>query len=256
MRRMLLFLLPLFVIAIDHPTLHAADGIREVQYDERSVIPIQGRLRVSTTIVLPDGEDIVDYVCGDKDYWIINGAHNIAHVKPAKAGAWTNLNLVTTSGRIYTFRLQEGSDSPDFKVFVTSPGGVPASASRRFYTSQDVDTLRSQLADAQAAAAAAKQAAVEAIDAQRADYPSRLRFDYQFDRNKKPFAVSEIWHDGASTYIRCAARELPALYEEKDGTPNLVNYQVHDGTYVIPKVLDRGYLMVGKDKLAFRLATN
>jgi type IV secretory pathway VirB9-like protein len=254
MRRLSLFLLTCLTFAVPANS-QAADGIREVQYDEHGLIPIQARIRVTTTIVLPDDETILDYICGDKDYWVINGSHNIAHVKPAKAGSWTNLNLVASSGRIYTFRLQEGSETPDFKVFVTSPGG--ATGARRFYTSEDVDGLRRQLAEAQAAASAAKQGALEAIEAQRADYPSRLRFDYAFDRNKKPFAVSEIWHDGASTFIRSTARELPALYEEKDGEPTIVNYQVQDGgTYVIRKVLERGYLMLGNEKLAFRLVNN
>jgi type IV secretory pathway VirB9-like protein len=232
----------------------AEDGIREVQYDDRGLIAIQARLRITTTIVLPEDELIVDYICGDKDYWIVNGARNIAHIKPAKAGGMTNLNLVTTSGRIYSFRLQEGSEIPDFKVLVTSPGGATG-ASKRYYTSEEVAALRVQLAEAQAAVAAAKQGALEAIEAQRADYPTRLRFDYVFERNKRPFSVVAIWHDGAKTYIRSVARELPALYEEKDGEPSMVQYQVQDGgTYVIHKLLERGYLMLGKEKLHFRLA--
>jgi type IV secretory pathway VirB9-like protein len=248
---------PLLLLFLAIPlAARAADGVREVQYDERGLISIQARLRVTTTIVLPDDETILDFVCGDKDFWIINGAHNIAHVKPAKAGGWTNLNLVASSGRIYSFRLQEGGETPDFKVFVTAPEGT-AQATRRFYTSEEMEGLRKQLADARAAAAAAKQGALEAIEAQRADYPSRLRFDYTFERNKKPFSISEVWHDGSSTFIRSTARELPALYEEKDGEPSIVNYQVQDGgTYVIHKVLERGYLMLGKEKLAFRLSNN
>ena len=49
-----------------------------------------------------------------------------------------------------------------------------------------------------------------------------------------------IWHDGQFTYIKSDATELPALYEVKDGKPALVNFQVHQGTYVVPKVLDDG----------------
>ena len=246
----------LSVLLIVPSVMSAADGVREVQYDDRGVIVIQSKLRVATTIVLPDDEVILDYICGDKDYCIVNGGGaNVAHVKPAKAGGVTNLNLVTTSGRIYTFRLQEGSENPDFKVLVTTPEGT-AKASRRFYTRDEVESLRAQLTEAQRATAAAKQGAVEAVQMQRADYPTQLRFDYAYDRGKKPFAVEAIWHDGTSTYIRSAAREAPALYEEKDGEPNLVNYQVHNGTYVIRKVLERGYLMLGKDRLAFRLASN
>ena len=61
-----------------------------------------------------------------------------------------------------------------------------------------------------------------------------------------------MFHDDHRTFIQSDARELPALYEVKDGTPNLVNFEVHDGTYVIPKVLDDGYLMIGKARMAFR----
>ena len=34
----------------------------------------------------------------------------------------------------------------------------------------------------------------------------------------------------------------------KDGKPALVNFQVHEGTYVVPKVLDKGYLALGKER--------
>ena len=60
-----------------------------------------------------------------------------------------------------------------------------------------------------------------------------------------------IWHDGTCTYIKTDAAELPTLFEVKDGKPALVNFQVHDGTYVVPKVLDEGYLSLGKERLSF-----
>ncbi len=67
--------------------------------DRRAVsIPLQTRLRYTTMIVLPEGEEILDVICGDKDFWVISATQNIAHVKPAKEGATTNLNLVTASG--------------------------------------------------------------------------------------------------------------------------------------------------------------
>jgi type IV secretion system protein VirB9 len=64
--------------------------------------------------------------------------------------------------------------------------------------------------------------------------------------------VRSIWHDGEFTYIKSVARELPALYELKDGQPSLVNFQVEQGTYVIPKVLERGYLALGKERFSFQ----
>ena len=72
-----------------------------------SLIPLQTRLRYTTMIVLPEGEEILDVICGDKDFWVISATQNIAHVKPAKDGATTNLNLVTSSGAIYSFLLTE-----------------------------------------------------------------------------------------------------------------------------------------------------
>jgi type IV secretion system protein VirB9 len=31
----------------------------------------------------------------------------------------------------------------------------------------------------------------------------------------------------------------------------LLNFDVRDGTYVVPKLLDRGYLAIGKERFAF-----
>ena len=97
-----------------------ATGIREVSATGRSLVPLQTRLRYTTMIVLPDGEEILDVICGDKDFWVISATHNIAHVKPAKEGATTNLNLVAASGAVYSFLLTEksGATLPDLKVYV------------------------------------------------------------------------------------------------------------------------------------------
>ena len=76
------------------------------------------KLRFTTMIILPEQEEILDFVCGDKEFWVVSGAQNLAYVKPAKAGATTNLNLVTASGHVYSFVLTEGAADPDLKVFV------------------------------------------------------------------------------------------------------------------------------------------
>src|SRR6186997_3581770 len=96
-----------------------ATGIREVSATERGVISLQTRLRYTTMVVLPDGEEILDVICGDRDFWVITATHNIAHVKPAKEGAATNMNLVTASGAVYSFLLSEknGSGGPDLKIY-------------------------------------------------------------------------------------------------------------------------------------------
>ena len=73
---------------------------------------------------------------------------------------------------------------------------------------------------------------------------------------REPFLVSTIYRDDAFTYIKCAAREKPALYEIKDGKPNLTNFQLENGVYIVPKIVDRGYFAIGKKKLPFTRQTS
>ena len=227
-------------------------GIREVSATERSVLPLQTRLRYTTMIVLPDDEQILDVICGDKDFWIVSAAANIAHVKPAKEGAATNLNLVTNAGTIYSFTLTEksGTSTPDLKVYVTSDSSVPRSKPR-FYTVDQFEQLQTQLTDARSALESAQRLAADAIARFQDEYPTRLRFDFGTPKYERPFYVRAIWQDGKFTYIQSDATELPALYELKDGAPSLLNFQVQNGTYVVPKLLESGYLALGKDRFTF-----
>jgi type IV secretory pathway VirB9-like protein len=243
-----LLLLPLGVSSLAAQAM----GIREVTASERSLIPLNTKIRYTTMIVLPEGEEILDVVCGDKDFWVISATQNIAHVKPAKEGAATNLNLVTASGMVYSFLLTEGKTSqPDLKLYVT---GDPSAAHSKpkYYSASQVSTLQSQLTDARAAIETVSHKTDEAIATFKQQYPANLQFAYGTPKYEKPFFVRQIWNDGQFTYIKSDAHELPALYELKDGEPSLVNFQVQAGTYVIPKVLDRGYLALGKDKFAFQ----
>ena len=54
-----------------------------------------------------------------------------------------------------------------------------------------------------------------------------------------------------SVPLQARPEETPALYEMKDGKPNLINFEYKNGRYVVSKVLGDGYLAIGKQKLAF-----
>lgn len=264
----------LFALVLLGMTAAAAEAqsVRDVSYDSKSIVSVATKVRFTTLIVLPDGEEILDFVCGDKDLWVISGAQNFAYVKPAKSGASTNLNLITAAGHVYSFVLTEGSSDPDLKIYVrrkdslTDQPVVP-----RFYSSTEMDTLRATLADATRQANEAREAVARAVEdaatakleasragdeqlaAFRATYPITLQFPYRFRAHERPFAVSAIFHDGRFTYIRSDATELPALYEVLDGAPNLLTFQVQDGLYIVPKVLERGYLKLGKQEFRFEV---
>lgn len=247
---MRLAVLPLFLGIV--PALAQTTGIREVTASDRSVIPLQTRLRYTTMIVLPDGEEILDVICGDRDFWVISAVQNVAHVKPAKAGTETNLNLVTARGMIYSFLLIEknSTTTPDLKVYVnvdkTAVGGP-----QKYYSAAEVERLQAEITEAKEAAGRAEQRAIEARAAERQQYPTRLKFAYGAVKYEKPFLVRAMWHDGQFTYLKSDASELPALYELLDGKPAVLNFQVHDGTYVVPKVIERGYLALGNARFSF-----
>ncbi len=227
-------------------------SIREVTASDRSLIALQTRLRYTTMIVLPDNEEILDVICGDRDFWVISAVQNVAHVKPAKAGAETNLNLVTAHGTIYSFLLSEksGPGQPDLKVYVNAAENAAATRPK-YYSAAEVERLQADLTEAREAVKLAEQRARETIAADRQQYPTRMQFVYGAAKYEKPFLVRAIWNDGQFTYVKSDAPELPALYEVKDGKPAVTNFQVHEGTYVVPKVIEKGYLALGNARFGF-----
>ncbi|MGA2605901.1 MAG: TrbG/VirB9 family P-type conjugative transfer protein [Terriglobia bacterium] len=245
---------------------HAATepAARVVKYSKEDIVPVSAKLRFSTLIVLPEDEEILDFTTGDKEFWVINGAHNLCYVHPAQAGIRSNLNLITASGHVYSFLLTEISNQPnaepDLKIFVEpkESSGFAASTGLRGYVSageaqaykKELETLRSQTAEQ---IHAAQAQAVEQLNQFRSVYATKLQFDYPLDPKaaQEPFLVSAIYHDDAFTYIKCGAKEKPALYEIKDGKPNLISFQVENGVYIAPKIIDTGYLAIGKKKLPF-----
>jgi type IV secretion system protein VirB9 len=250
------------LLAVPFVVSAAGDGARVVKYSKEDVVPVHAKLRFSTLIVLPDDEEILDFTTGDREFWIINGSHNLCYVHPAQAGIRSNLNLITASGHVYSFLLTEISSDPntqpDLKLFVEpKEGSVSAVALRGYVRAADAEAYRKELESAHVQAAeqvrAAQARATEEVNQFRSAYATKLRFDYALDpkASREPFLVTTLYHDDSFTYIRCAAREKPALYEMKDGKPNLISFQVENGVYIAPKILDAGYLAVGKKKINF-----
>jgi type IV secretory pathway VirB9-like protein len=231
---------------------------RRVRWDDNAVVPLYAHVRFTTMIVLPRDERILDFVCGDKEFWIVNGNENLAYIKPAKAGAQSNLNLITASGNVYSFLLTEISEprgrTTDLKVYIdlTESSTVASSAGKpTFVAAQQVEDYRQQIELANQEARTAAKQADDRVAAYRADYPLNLRFGYRFRADQKPFLVRAIYHDDKFTFIQAKTAEPPTLYEVKDGKPSLVEYTFRNGVYVVGKVLDTGYLAIGDKRLPF-----
>jgi type IV secretory pathway VirB9-like protein len=223
---------------------------RTVQYHAQDIISIHSKVNYTTLITLPASEEILEAAVGDKDFWIVDVVGNFCFVHPAKQGIASNLNLITDKGNIYSFTLQDISGSsaePDLKVIVEPADRsaiVAASGPPQFVPAAQLEQSKQQVN--------ALQSHVEqAVDEYKSGYPTQLKFDYVYKANQAPFDIQSIYHDDKFTYIKTNAPEKFSVYEMKDGKPNLVTYDLREGTYIIPKVMDDGYVELGKKRMSF-----
>jgi type IV secretion system protein VirB9 len=147
----------------------------------------------------------------------------------------------------------------DLKIFVhpTDTSAVVAMHSDpKFISADAVVVYKKQAEDARAQLAAERvnddQKLAKERVAMQAAYPAMIRHDYRYSvPTKNPFNVTAIYHDDRFTYIEAKPEEAPSVYEVKDGKASLIQYEFKDGLYTIPKILDDGYLRVGKAELKF-----
>lgn len=235
--------------AITFP-LHAETSARTIAYHSQDIVNIRAKLKYTTLIQLPATEKIIEAATGDKEFWIIDVVGNFCFVHPAKAAIRSNLNLITDKGNIYSFTLEDVSNQnadPDLKVIVqpTDTTSIVASTGPAQYVpASEVVSVQNQLQALQSHVA-------QAVDQYKDSYRAQLKFDYHYKANEAPFNIASIYHDDRFTYIKSDAQEKFTLYEVRDGAPNLVNYDLRDGTYVVPKILDRGYVEIGKKRMEF-----
>jgi type IV secretion system protein VirB9 len=239
-----------FVLVLSAIAAFAQESARTVQYHSQDIVPIRAKVKYTTLIELPTTEKIMEAATGDKDFWIVDVVGNFCFVHPAKQGISSNLNLITDKGNIYSFTLQDisgSSVSPDLKVIVEPADRsaiVAASGPPQFVPVAQLEQSRQQLA--------ALQSHVEqAVDEYKSAYPTQLKFDYVYKANESPFDIQSIYHDDKFTYIKTNAPEKFSVYEMKDGKPNLVTYDLREGTYIIPKVMHDGYVELGKKRMSF-----
>jgi len=223
---------------------------RTVQYHTQDIVPIRAKVKYTTLIEVPPTEKIMEAATGDKDFWIVDVVGNFCFVHPAKQGISSNLNLITDKGNIYSFTLQDisaSAENPDLKVIVEPADRsaiVAASGPPQFVPAAQLEQSKQQLAVLQSHVA-------QAVDEYKSTYPTQLKFDYVYKANEAPFDIQSIYHDDKFTYIKTNAPEKFSVYEMKDGKPDLINYDLRDGTYIIPKVMDSGYVELGKKRMDF-----
>ena len=237
------------LLALSATALFGQQQARIVKYHANDIVSVRAKMRYTTLIQLPATEKILEVATGDKDFWIIDTVGSYCFLHPAKENIHSNLNLITDKGTVYSFTLDDvESAEPDLKVVIEPSDASSITASTgisKLLPAGEVEAARAQAQMAQSRAA-------QSVEQFRSEYPTRaLKFDYLY-RDTQPFAVSAIYHDERFTYIRSAATEKFSVYEVKDGKPDLVTFQLKDSTYILPTVVDRGYLEIGKHRLEFQ----
>jgi len=241
-------ILPL-VLGLVATVAHGQQSARIVHYHVNDIVSVRAKMRYTTLIQLPPTEKILEVATGDKDFWIIDAVGNYCFLHPAKEGIHSNLNLITDKGTVYSFTLDDDETAdPDLKVVIepSDPSSLAAANGATKLVSE------SEVAAVEAQAQLAETHAAATVEQFRANYPTAaLKFDYTY-HDEKPFDVSAIYHDDKFTYIKSSASEKFAVYEVKDGKPDLITFQLKDGTYILPTVVEHGYLEIGKHKLDFQ----
>lgn len=234
---------------------------RTIKYGDNDIARVACAPNYGTTIVLVGEDKIVKDLNGDSSEWVQQSfGTNTVYVKPSTRASETTLMLVGRSGRHYVFLLTL-SQSPDLMVYVEpKETGISGMKRVKLYTEDEVAVYRKQLAEmdarvikTQATVETIRQDADKKLAQAKAELPKRIKHPYRFARDKAPFNIRDMYTiDDRFTYIEGSPDELPAVYEERDGKPKVVQFSFEDGKYVADKILAApGYFSIGKSKMPF-----
>jgi type IV secretion system protein VirB9 len=250
------------------PASMKIDDPRSVRVGERSVVTINLCQLMSTMLVLPDKELTRVTQVADTDNWVLETnqskqASRFLSIKVRKPLVpQTTLNVITDHDSTYTFRLFLNDQHCDSKVFIDPDEQLAKhiAETRPWASPETVDDLKHQLEVANNRANAAAGEVSSKVDAFRSSYPRKLKFEYRFDNKlAEKMGIKSIFNDSQFTFVSSVTQETPALYEVKDGKPNLVHFDFRDGLYTADRVIDQGYLAIGgtgngkhQERLEFR----
>lgn len=217
----------------------------------------------STLIALPAEEKVATVFVGDTENWVVDGGHVASRyisVKPKTPNSATDVHIISDHGNEYTLELREVTADTDDRfdsnvILAAGDKGAQDKIAQLpvFLPAVEVDKARADAAAAQAAAEKTRKDEQTTIEADRAAYPAKVHFDYQWNREKgRELGIEQIWRDDRFTYIRGKFQETPALYEFKDKKGSLVNFDFSDGLYTVPKQIENGYLTIGKARVDFK----
>lgn len=231
---------------------------RSVTCHETDIIAVNTQVGYAT--LLRFNQPIAGAFWGDADRWTLDKQANLILLRPSVKGSKTDVHVVLTGGDVCSFTASEVSNdkgqNADIKLRIAAPNDKAEKPV--FYSADEVEAIKRSAVEAQQALetekAAERKRITEEKEAARTAQEASLQHKYRYEQTAKlssVFGVRSIYRDDKFTYIEATPQEAPALYEIKDGKPSLIQYEFRDGKYIVPKLLNQGYLKVGKCKLDF-----
>src|SRR5206468_911408 len=104
------------VFAIASSLFSAEPGFqsRVVKVEKQDIVPVYSAYNYSTTVVLPDKEEVMEIEAGEKTFWSITKTAHTVTVKPLLAVKLahkkidpTNINIIVASGNVYSIVVSE-----------------------------------------------------------------------------------------------------------------------------------------------------
>ena len=213
---------------------------------------------------LPENESILDFVVGDSEYWHLTGAANVAFLKPIATGVETNVALICESGRIYSFLASEGGEphlvvrieppprtTPSYRQSPTLPPSLPVPKSPPISSWRNRPRRRHAMPRSRPTPwpprpAAEARAVVEDF---RADYPRGCTlFTPVGSCTGSLPSMSKPCGTTASSPISAHTprNHRPFMKPSTATRPWWPMTSPEDGLYIVRRILDSGWLQIGK----------
>ena len=211
-----------------------------LDYDEASVVRLEGCVNFQTMITFGKGEHVENVGLGDSSQWQVmpNKRADLLFVKPITAKAYSNMTVVSDK-HVYNFELRAAPEEA-------------CDHGRAIYELRfNYPPTPAEIAAAAAAAAqAAKTKTAVPTDLNALPLPEKRNTAYTYSGDVL-LVPMRVFDDGASTYMTWAeGTETPAVYAVgPDGSESIINYANRGDYLVIEQVAKAFVLRRGKDKV-------
>lgn len=209
------------------------------QYNENFVYEIYAQPLHLTDIALEPGEIVTGtpLLSEDESVWELTAGvakdpktgADVQHlfVKPAYSNLDSTL-IIITNKRVYHFNLKSYATTYMAMIKFTYPGTKNEWVKPKNEVSESTSYVKTS-------------------------NPDLLSFDYSVSYNKKNkpnFVPDLVYDDGSFTYIKIneiiLQTKMPVLFNEKN---EIINYEVKDNVFIIPRLITKVSLRIGKEKV-------